>query len=86
MVGFAGRGSGGSGMSGSRQRVEIACIVADHWRRAALDWGDQTMEGRVTAHPLCMVRAALDGETDPTMLGVDGVDADRIRQITQETS
>lgn len=43
--------------------VEIARIVADHWRRAALVWGDTPMPGRIMAHPLCMVLAALNGNS-----------------------
>jgi hypothetical protein len=62
--------------------VEVARIVADHWRRAALEWGDDLMHGRMTAHPLCCVLAALDGETDPRQLGVaEGSDADAIRAL-----
>lgn len=43
--------------------VEIAKIVADHWRRAAMGFGDTPIPGRIMAHPLCMVLAALDGKS-----------------------
>ncbi len=45
---------------------ERARFVADHWRLAAMKH-DKTF----AAHALCMVLAALDGETDPRMLGID---------------
>jgi len=65
------------------QTIRVARLVADHWRRAALDWGHESMEGRITAHPLCCVLAALDGETDPAELGVgEGPDAEAIREVT----
>lgn len=53
-----------------RRASQIARLVADHWRRTAVDWGNQLMPGRVAAHPLCCVLAALDGESDPDQLGV----------------
>lgn len=42
-------------------------FVADYWRRHLLDLGQPFSIG---AHALCMVLAALDGETDPARLGV----------------
>jgi hypothetical protein len=51
-------------------RVERARIVADHWRRAAIEWGSEQMDGRVTAHPLSLVLGALRGESDPAQLGI----------------
>lgn len=44
--------------------------VADHWRRGLLD---ETAGG---AHALCMVLAALDGETDPAELGMKEMTAE----------
>ena len=64
--------------------AEIAKVVADHWRRAALGWGDLMFPGRATAHPLFCVLAALDGETDPRHLGIEeGPDADLIRRLAE---
>jgi len=48
-------------------RAELVC---DHWRKAALAWGDAPMPGRITAHSLGCVLAALRGESDPAQLGV----------------
>lgn len=51
--------------------VEVARIVADHWRVAAMEGGDSLVPWRLAAHPLCCVLAALDGETDPRQLGIE---------------
>lgn len=60
------------------ETIVRARIVADHWRESVLAWGEQPMPGRLAAHPLCLVLAALDGETDPQMLGITpGSDAYR---------
>lgn len=71
--------------TGDDQRVNIARIVADHWRNAAMAHADDDMiPFRVMAHPLCMVLSALDGETDPNQLGVsEGPDADKITALAQ---
>jgi hypothetical protein len=76
--------------AGERRRastVQVARLVADHWRRAAISWSDRQMPGHVTAHPLCCVLAALDGETDPDRLGVgDGPERDAIRALRSGTT
>lgn len=47
-------------------------LVADHWRKAALAWGDDWISAQVFAHGLCCVLAALLGDTsDPVQLGVE---------------
>ena len=62
-----------------RARLDVARAVADHWRAVAVEHG--WIEA---GHALCCVLAALDGETDPTQLGIsDGYpDADHIAQHT----
>lgn len=49
------------------ERLAAARFVAEHWRDAFM-----TLDGpaRVGCHPLAMVLAALDGETDPVELGI----------------
>jgi hypothetical protein len=59
----------------SERRLEIARMVATSWSDAAMRWGSLPMEGRVCAHPLACVLAALDGETDPVELGIGAEDA-----------
>lgn len=44
-----------------------ARFVADHWRDSMLDGPSETLWA---AHPLAMVLAALDGETDPIQCGI----------------
>lgn len=57
--------------------VQRARLVADHWRRAALTL--DAAQWRLAAHALCCVLAALDGEDDPALLGVDpGEDFDAL--------
>ena len=51
-------------------RVDTARFVADHWRGYFLGL-DPHDPARVGAHALCMVIAALDGETDPQMCGIE---------------
>ena len=58
------------GVAAAQEREGTARLVADHWRKAMLDAGDERMPARATAHPLCMVLAALDGETRPEHLGI----------------
>jgi len=53
-----------------RAVLERSRFVADYWRRGILDFKSGT---GWEAHPLCMVLAALDGETDPTLMGVDPI-------------
>jgi hypothetical protein len=66
-------------------RVARARIVADLWRRAALNWGEAPMPGRLSAHPLCLVLDALDGETDPARLGVSaGADFDALAALAPD--
>lgn len=56
----------------TRVKLLRAELVADHWRKAYLEWGDQQMPARIFAHGLCCVLSALQGETsDPTALGVE---------------
>lgn len=55
-----------------RRELDAARIVATYWRDHMMDGGDLT---RFAAHPLAMVLAALDGETDPVQLGVDAESA-----------
>lgn len=55
----------------TRVKLLRAELVADHWRNAYLEWGDERMPARMFAHGLCCVLAALQGETsDPKELGV----------------
>ena len=58
------------GVAAAQEREGTARLVADHWRKAMLDAGDERMPARAAAHPLCMVLAALDGETRPEHLGI----------------
>lgn len=60
-----------------RSVVAVSRRTADHWRRAAVRYGWET-----TAHPLCLVLAALDGETDPEQLGLSE-EEDAATEITQ---
>lgn len=48
--------------------IARARFVAEHWRDAMLNGRP---EYRWVAHPLAMVLAALDGETDPDQCGID---------------
>lgn len=65
-----------------RGRLAVTRLVVEHWRDAAFGWGDERMPGKVTAHPLALALAALDGETDPVALGVEeGPTADRLREL-----
>ena len=50
-----------------RAALRAARFVADHWRKAALQYENT----RLMAHPLNLVLNALDGATDPTMLGIE---------------
>lgn len=68
-------------MSDDERTIVIARIVADHWRRAALDYGGVLAEARLMAHPLSLVLSALAGETDPATLGVVGGDAEEIARL-----
>lgn len=52
-------------LEAAEARLRAARFVADHWRRHAL-----ASDVPLAAHPLCMVTAALDGETDPAQCGV----------------
>ncbi len=51
-------------------------LVADHWR-ASIMLGD----AKWAAHPLCMVLAAIDGETDPSQCGLSVEAAEAFRSI-----
>lgn len=64
-------GSDGLPADDADRRLRAARFVADHWRNAILGGGDHDAPWRLAAHPLCMVIAALDGETDPARLGID---------------
>lgn len=59
----------------SRADLELTVMrarwVADNWRKAAMKYGDDKIEWRTMAHPLCCVLAALDGGKRPADLGVD---------------
>ena len=55
-------------------------FVADHWRVSILA-GDVTGTMAWGAHPLCMVLAAIDGETDPTQCGISPDAHDDFRRI-----
>lgn len=69
----------------ARERAERARIVADHWRRATLEWGEQPMPGRTAAHPLCLVLDALGGETRPEHLGIGpGPDFDALTALAPD--
>lgn len=64
-----------------QRTVDATRIVTDHWRRACLDGSPDL---RWTAHPLCMVLAALNGETAPEEVGVaeDSADARSLRALS----
>ncbi len=52
----------------AEKALRVARFVAEHWR-------DALMESEATqgwSHPLAMVLTAMDGETDPVKLGIDG--------------
>lgn len=70
-------------MTDDARKVAIARLVAKAWSEAAINWGSLQMDGRMTAHPLCLVIAALDGETDPIRLGISPTDTafEAIRMI-----
>ena len=55
------------GAGGLSQKLRVARFVADHWRKAMASSPGTSF----AAHPLCMVLAALDGETDPLECGID---------------
>lgn len=50
----------------AEQRLRAAHFIAHHWRQQALTRG-----WPVTAHALAVVSAALNGELDPSELGID---------------
>ena len=52
--------------AGRSRTLDAARLVAEHWRKAMLSPAFPAG----MAHPLCMVLAALDGETDPDEVGV----------------
>lgn len=64
------------------QREAVAYLVADHWRTTMLTAPEADIPRRLMAHPLALVQAALNGETDPAQLGVDpeSPTADLIRE------
>lgn len=65
-----------------RDTAAVARYVADHWRESAVTNG-----WKVASHPLCLVLAALTGETDPEQLGLTEEDRgalDWARDIAQE--
>lgn len=49
-------------------RADTATVTTTYWRDAMME-ADGVLRG--AAHPLAMVLAALGGETDPAMLGID---------------
>ena len=57
------------GPQGLAGRLRAAQFTAAHWHQAAINRG-----WAQTAHALTCVLAALDGETDPTQLGLDQPD------------
>lgn len=71
-----------------RARVEIASLVAEHWTNAIMESriADVEIPWRAAAHPLGCVRAALDGEQDPKMLGIEdpSATADQIRKVAEK--
>ncbi len=55
----------------ARTRLLRAELVANHWRKVYLEWGEDRMPARLYAHGMCCVLAALQGDTsDPRELGV----------------
>lgn len=72
-------------MNGRRahRRLVAARFVADHWRAQYLEMvkaGDPTFA--IGTHPLALVIAAMDGETDPDQLGLnEDVRVDFLRAI-----
>ena len=59
------------GPHGINGRLDTSRTVAAHWHQAAIDNG-----WTATAHALTCVLAALNGETDPTQLGLDETTGD----------
>jgi hypothetical protein len=61
-----------------RLRISMARsrLVADHWR-ASIMLGD----AKWAAHPLCMVLAAMDGESDPAQCGLTVEAAEAFRSL-----
>lgn len=51
-----------------------ARIVAEYWRDEMMR-SDGTL--RICAHPLAMVLAALDGETEPVQMGIPDAEYER---------
>lgn len=67
----------------------VARYVADYWRQHLMSMANDTTSAvgyQTGAHALCMVLAALDGETRPEHLGVGPDGADQINAITGEAS
>lgn len=65
-----------------RDTAAVAHYVADHWREftAGAGW-------TIASHPLCLVLAALNGETEPEQLGLEEEDRaalDWARDIAKE--
>lgn len=68
-------------------KVRAGRIVAEHWRDALMATAREHPENALGTHPVAMVLAALDGETDPTAVGIDPehVDAARLAALADPT-
>ena len=56
------------GIVAAARKAYNATVVATYWRDAFMDLDGPLRAG---AHPLAMVLAALDGETEPAQLGIE---------------
>jgi hypothetical protein len=51
--------------------LRAARFVAEHWRDALMSSLDRFPNNAIGTHPLALVLAAMDGETDPVHLGLN---------------
>jgi hypothetical protein len=61
-----------------RATIARSKFVAEHWRKGLMRY--PSTQGQ--AHPLCMVLAALDGETEPGECGLDDDAHDAFRALS----
>jgi len=60
-------------------KVRAGRIVAEHWRDALMATAREHPANALGTHPVAMVLAALDGEIDPTAVGIDPSHPDAAR-------
>lgn len=70
-------------MNGSDALLRTARFVAEYWRDAVM--GSDELRRTGMSHPLAMVLAALDGETDPAQCGIDEAHAAGFRAALDVT-